>query len=180
EFVSNGFGEEPELCEMAPVFDIVEAPGGKPLVVDEKGEPYPVHVSVTHTGNWWICAVGEYPMGIDAELKERRVNPVLIRRICTEEEQQWLESGAADIDESKKEEWLRQKLLWLWVRKEAYVKYLGTGIGEGLKSFSVVDINENGEWDQKPGFQTVDVMEELELAVYSPEDEVEEIRWRKW
>ena len=91
-----------------------------------------------------------------------------------------LESGAADIDESKKEEWLRQKLLWLWVRKEAYVKYLGTGIGEGLKSFSVVDINENGEWDQRPGFQTVDVMEELELAVYSPEDEVEEIRWRKW
>ena len=61
EFVSNGNDEEPELCEMVPIFDIVEAPGGKPLVVDEKGEPYPVHVSVTHTGDWWICAVGEYP-----------------------------------------------------------------------------------------------------------------------
>ncbi|MBQ6949444.1 MAG: 4-phosphopantetheinyl transferase family protein, partial [Firmicutes bacterium] len=64
--------------------------------------------------------------------------------------------------------------------KEAYVKYLGTGIGEGMNSFSVININDAEEWDQRSGFQTVDLVEELELVVYSPQDEVEEIRWRKW
>jgi len=57
---------------------------------------------------------------------------------------------------------------------------LGTGIGEGMNSFSVVSINEAGEWNQRSGFQTVDLVEDLELVVYSPQDEVEEIRWRKW
>jgi len=169
-----------EFLPKIPEFEIVKAPGGKPLVVDRDGEPLPIHVSVTHTGEWWICAVGEHPMGIDVELKCRSVNPSLMRRICSEEERQWLEETMAGVEEKQKKEWLRQKLLWLWVRKEAYVKYLGTGIGEGLKTFSVVEFDGEGNWAEKEGFQAVDLVEELELVVYSPQEEVEEIRWRKW
>ena len=169
EFAPEGNEEEGEEGDLP--FRIVKEPGGKPAVVDKNGEPYPVHVSVTHTGDWLACAVGDYPMGIDAELKDRSVKAGLIRRICTEDEVQWLEQAMTEVPEEQKEEWLRQKLIWLWVRKEAYVKYLGTGIGEGLKTFSVLD---------QKNFTAVDVVEELELVVYSPEEEVEEIRWMKW
>ena len=119
-------------------------------------------------------------MGVDAELKDRKVKSSLIRRICSEDEAQWLNEQMDGMAEEQKEEWLRQKLLWLWVRKEAYVKYLGTGISEGLKTFSVVDIDGSKGWKEKNGFETVDIMEELELAVYSPDEEIEEILWRKW
>ncbi|MBR5001340.1 MAG: 4-phosphopantetheinyl transferase family protein, partial [Firmicutes bacterium] len=84
------------------------------------------------------------------------------------------------------EERLREKLLWLWVRKEAYVKYLGTGIGEGLKTFSVVQEGTAGDFREKDGYQKVELCgipeaeHELELAVYTPEEEIEEIIWRNW
>ena len=185
EFAPDALKEEGEEEDDLP-FRIVKEAGGKPVVVTKDGDPYPVHVSVTHTGDWLICAVGEHPMGIDAELKSRPVKAALMRRICTEEEVQWLERGAAEVDEEHREEWLRQKLLWLWVRKEAYVKYLGTGIGEGLKTFSVVQERTTGDFCEKDGYQQVElcgipeVEDALVFAVYSPEDEVEEIRWMKW
>jgi len=169
-----------EFFPEIPEFEIVKTSSGKPLVVDGDGEPLPIHISVTHTGDWWICAVGEHPVGIDVELKDRSVKPALMGRICSEEEHRWLEEQIATVGVEEKEEWLRQTLLWLWVRKEAYVKYLGTGIGEGLKTFSVVEFDGEGNWAEKEGFQAVDLVEELELVVYSPQEEVEEIRWRKW
>ena len=186
EFVSKGTDEQLEVSDMGPTFDIVEAPGGKPLVVDEKGEPYPLHVSVTHTGDWWIGAVGEHPVGIDAELRSRKVDPRLVRRICTKEELHWLDQETAHVSEDLREERLCEKLLWLWVRKEAYVKYLGTGIGEGLKTFSVVQERTAGDFREKDGYQTVELCgipeaeHALELAVYAPEEEIEEIIWRNW
>ncbi len=41
---------------------------------DAKGKPYfpsgRFHLSVTHTGNLYVCAIGEKPLGIDAERRE--------------------------------------------------------------------------------------------------------------
>ena len=155
-------------------------------MVDENGEPYPLSVSVTHTGDWWICAVGETSVGIDAELRNRRVDPKLVRRICTKEELQWLEQELAGVPDELRDERTCEKLLWLWVRKEAYVKYLGTGIGEGLKTFSVVQKGTTGDFCEKAGYRGVDLCgipeaeETLVFAVYAPNEEIEEIRWMKW
>lgn len=151
-------------------FELRETSGGKPYAVDRCESRLEIEVSVTHTGDWWLCAVGRSPMGIDAELRTRAINPALARRICTEDETAWLERETK-IDP---EGW-RKRLLWLWVRKEAYVKYLGTGIKEGLNTFSVVQ-----ELHHKSvHLRTIseEAADELLAAVYCPEEEIEGYEW---
>lgn len=108
---------------------------------DEKGKPYALyfskgqwmphgqlHFSVSHTQRWWLCAFYDGPIGADIEETGRKVNFDVAERFFSDQEQQWLEKAGKTKDH----------FLQLWVRKEAYVKYLGTGISEGMKSFSVV------------------------------------------
>ena len=47
-----------------PSLRILEAPGGKPFLADERGQMRRPFFSVTHTGSWWLCAVAEHPLGI--------------------------------------------------------------------------------------------------------------------
>ncbi|MBO4991433.1 MAG: 4'-phosphopantetheinyl transferase superfamily protein [Firmicutes bacterium] len=158
------------------LFVIRQAPGGKPYPARPDGSPLTLQVSVSHTGRWWMCAVGRGPVGLDGELRSRSVKRSVVRRICTEQELEWL---TADGDD---EEQIRRRLLWIWVRKEAYVKYLGTGISRGLKTFSVIE-----EGNQADGFLTVDwrsvseeAAEELETALYAPGECVEGMEWIRW
>lgn len=94
----------------------------------ERGKPYaaglPVHFSVSHSGERILCAVCDSPVGADIE-RIRPVRESLIRRVCNDraggEYSYVCESGISD------EERLRRFFL-VWTGKEAYVKYLGTGI----------------------------------------------------
>ena len=97
EFITEAMDRKPDEAEFRPEIHVIKDPLGKPVVVDVNGDPYPLHVSVTHTGDWWICAVGEHAVGIDAELRDRRVDPGLVRRICTKDELQWLEQDMWDF-----------------------------------------------------------------------------------
>lgn len=204
-----------------PSLRILEAPGGKPFLADERGQMRRPFFSVTHTGSWWLCAVAEHPLGIDMERKCRHIYPSVARRICTPQEMRWLkqevqrtepdaaqrlrlaaeEAGwqaARYVDASE-----QQKLLWLWVRKEAYVKYLGTGIAHGLhrvdvladKGFRIMLIDDLCKIDPvpemddacqtEPVHKTGDMhmramgMEELLVAVYCPqaEEAMEGLEW---
>ena len=159
---------------------IRELPGGKPCIVDRNGDRLPVECSVTHTGDWWLCAVGSHPLGLDAELRSRIINPARIRRIGTEDEREWRDRAAELRSEDQNE-----RLLWLWVRKEAYVKYLGTGIKEGFNTFSVFEVAAKGADGESCSFQTVDLgeisdeaAEQLHVAVYCRE-EIESVEWLK-
>jgi Phosphopantetheinyl transferase len=107
----------------------------------EKGKPYfkgllksfaadlpQVCFSVSHSGGWWGCLMGCEPVGFDLEVCRKGVEyEKIARRFFTPEEQELiLKDGENAFFE-------------IWVRKEAYIKYLGTGLAEGLSSFSVVD-----------------------------------------
>ena len=74
-------------------------------------------------------------VGFDLEVCREKVSYEKIsRRFFAEEEHDWiLSSGPESFFE-------------VWVRKEAYVKFLGTGLGEGLSSFTVI---RNGELAEK-------------------------------
>ena len=39
------------------------AEGGKPYLVSEPG----VHFSLSHSGDWAVCAIGDHPLGVDIE-----------------------------------------------------------------------------------------------------------------
>ncbi len=103
---------------------------GKPFAARRAGEKWSprddLHFSVTHTDHWWLCAVYGQPLGVDMEEQDRRVNQNIAQRFFSQAEQQWLEARGKTAEH----------FLELWVRKEAYVKYLGTGLTEGMNSFS--------------------------------------------
>jgi 4'-phosphopantetheinyl transferase len=98
---------------------------------DPKGKPHfegcnGIFFSVSHSGNWWSCLMAEEEVGFDLEVIRHRKNfERIAARFFTEEEHQYvILNGLLGFFE-------------IWVRKEAYVKYLGTGLSEGLRTFSV-------------------------------------------
>ncbi len=99
-----------------------------------QGKPA-IHFSLSHSGSWWGCLMAEEPVGFDLEVCREKVNyEKIARRFFTKEECELILSNGLDA------------FYDVWVRKEAYVKYLGSGLAEGLDSFSVI---ENGERSPK-------------------------------
>lgn len=94
----------------------------------EHGKPYLTnyphwHFNQSHCKEGVAIVVSKQgPVGIDIECR-RKINAPLIKRVCNEHE---LEMIATAKDSEL--EFLR-----IWTRKEAYVKYLGTGIQDNLK-----------------------------------------------
>ncbi len=92
----------------------------------------PIHFSVSHSGNRWACLIGAEPVGFDMEICRDQIEYLKIaRRFFAEEEYDLVCSGGLDT------------FFDIWVRKEAYVKFTGSGLGEGLNRFSVA---ENGKF----------------------------------
>lgn len=103
-----------------------------------------IHFSISHSGSWWACLMGEKEVGLDIEdVKKRhsatsgkehgltvaefkRKYEAIAKRFFTAQEYEYVlshgVSGFVDI----------------WIRKEAYIKLLGTGMSEGLNSFELI------------------------------------------
>lgn len=96
-----------------PMPEILTAHGGKPYFAGDC-----LQFSITHTKNHVFCALSEFPVGIDAEELDRRVNLGLADKILSDSERQRYEKAPDK----------RLALLRFWVLKEAYVKLLGTGL----------------------------------------------------
>lgn len=99
----------------------------------EKGKPYAegniAELNLSHSGRWLLCAVGDQPLGVDIEMIQPR-NLKVAERFFTAKEQEFLaeEQGDALIG-----------FLKVWTAKEAYFKWLGSGIGD-LKSVCYFDL----------------------------------------
>lgn len=120
--------------------DIVigRSPAGKPFLLEQKD----VEFSVTHTEDWWICAIQDAAngaVGIDAEKRTRRVKrpQALGKRFFSAKE--------AEILNGLREKEAEKAFLQIWVRKEAFLKYTGKGLAGGMASFSVVSDEGRGE-----------------------------------
>lgn len=86
---------------------------GKPCLVN-----FPdIHFNVSHSNGVFVCAVGNAIVGVDVE-KIRDFSEKLILKTCNEEESKRVfESSDKDTEFCK-----------IWTRKEAYLKFIGTGI----------------------------------------------------
>lgn len=99
--------------------DPLIAPGGKPYC---PGGP---EFSLTHSGDLAAIALGDVPVGLDAE----RIAPAseaLCRRVLGERELSWL-AGQGE-----------EGFAFLWTRKEAALKCLGTGVDRPLSRVCVL------------------------------------------
>ncbi|MBR4857732.1 MAG: 4'-phosphopantetheinyl transferase superfamily protein [Clostridia bacterium] len=90
------------------------------------GKPYaeglPVHFSISHSGDYAVCAVSGSEIGIDIE-KIRTVHPRAHEKFCTESEARYING-----DENG--------FFKIWTLKEAYFKCIGTGLGTDIKDVS--------------------------------------------
>jgi len=120
---------------------------GKPQLTGLCGQP-PLEFSLSHSGDYCMVAVRlEKPLGVD--LERIRDVPQLIdiaQRYFAPSEYRALETlaGAAQ----------RDAFFALWTQKEAVVKALGQGLGEGLERLNF-EINEKvgpqlGSWRETP------------------------------
>lgn len=123
-----------EFCKIAPQkieFNVSEY--GKPFAKDLN-----VNFSISHSGDYAICAVSDKKIGIDIE-KIREINPKSASKFACKNEEEYIfahENGFFEI----------------WTLKEAYFKCIGTGLGADIKNVNF-SISENGVHCSEKGFE---------------------------
>lgn len=94
----------------------------------EHGKPYfeksGICFNISHTNGLQVIAISDSEVGVDVE-KIKSVNLKIASRFTKEEH-----DYVTDL-------W---RFFEVWTKKEAYLKYKGTGISGGLKSFNVFDV----------------------------------------
>ena len=104
-----------------PNLTIARAPGGKPYF---PAAPW-LHCSVSHSGDIWLCACSDAPIGVDVQHIRPARTTALARRFFHPDETAWLEAHPDNF-------------FLLWTAKEACVKRTGRGIDGEFSRFSVI------------------------------------------
>ena len=110
------------------------APQSIEFTYNEHGKPLAgagIDFNLSHAGGQMLIGITEGRMiGVDIETRGRRTESEAIARrfFSPHEVEQFLQFPIHERDEA---------FLRCWVRKEAYVKAIGTGIGGGLQQFAV-------------------------------------------
>lgn len=90
---------------------------GKPFLKDYPG----LFFSLSHCKRGVVCVVSDSNVGVDIECVERNADEKLIRYVCNAQECNAIFSSADPA----------LSFMEYWTKKEAVVKYLGTGIDTG-------------------------------------------------
>lgn len=98
------------------------------------GKPYlqetDIHFNISHSGDLKILAIAETPVGVDIE-KVRKADLRVAKRFCENEYNYITEKDS------------EHRFFEIWTKKEAYLKYKGTGLRGGLDSFDVFSLSED-------------------------------------
>lgn len=129
------------ICRKA-VSEFCGIPANKiEFAVSEHGKPYAkgldVHFSISHSGDYAVCAVSDKEIGADIE-KIRNINPEASKRFACENEKIYINSHADGFFE-------------IWTLKEAYFKCIGTGLNADIKTVSF-EISESDISCSEKGF----------------------------
>lgn len=104
----------------------VENEFGKPFIKGSEG----FNFNISHSGGLVVGIFDNDEVGVDVEhIKELNID--IARNFCTDNEYSCILSK----DQSCK----KQFIISIWTLKEAYIKYLGTGLVTSLQSFDVIN-----------------------------------------
>ena len=96
-----------------------------------------IHFSLSHSGDYAICSIGDKAMGNDIELiKPGRLK--VADRFFAKEELEWMRS-------EPDEEEITRRMFRIWTMKESFLKATGKGISLPLRDFAVVVDEENNK-----------------------------------
>lgn len=130
-----------EMCNVpveAVRFDV--SPSGKPFAIN-----LPIEFSISHSGNYAVCAISEKPVGIDIE-KIRVVDLNISKRICSDDELIWLFGHKPIKEDFLCEDYdLFVRFLGIWTAKEACFKRQGDKISN-FKEINVISISSKGNY----------------------------------
>lgn len=107
------------------------------------GQPFPagcpdVFISISHSGSWCVLAVSDQPVGIDLQ-QIRQYRESLPARFFPASDNARLQACPDSVS--------RDRLFFrLWTIREAYMKFTGRGMAEGIDTFNVLS-----EPDEKSG-----------------------------
>ena len=110
---------------------------GKPIAYNHFGQPIvpsdpDIHISLSHTGDWVFCAIGDSPIGLDAQMLSP-LNRGVINRIFSAPEQ----------DVKSDDDFTR-----IWTHKEAYYKLCGS---VPLSTISKTNFSRTTQYDEFTG-----------------------------
>lgn len=106
------------------IFDETEM--GKPFIKNEENFKY----NISHSGNRVVVVFDDEEIGVDIEdIKE--LNLDVVRSFSTDYEY--------EKTLQKSHQGRGEHIISIWVLKEAYVKYLGTGLNQDFQSFDVIN-----------------------------------------
>ncbi len=142
------------------------------IEITEKGKPYlkgheNIHFSISHTGQYAGIAIGDFPVGFDAECagydekKSDEQKPDekykgIAKRFFSADE-------TLLLDNSDDDPWLFRRL---WAMKESYLKLTGLGFSKTLDSFSIIfDEADNDKNEMLTGY-AFEHEKENETAAY--------------
>lgn len=130
------FGRDRRLCLGAGLLaaSLLREAGARDLSLDygPYGKPFlpnhpHIHFNISHSGNLAVCAVASDPVGVDVETVAYHGREVA--EYCMQpQELAWLNAAADPAHAFTR----------LWVRKESYIKLLGTGLSREPKTICVL------------------------------------------
>ena len=104
------------------------APGerGKPEFVWPEGMQEKIYFNLSHSGEYVICALADFEVGVDVQ-KKTGIRDNMLRRFFTAEDRACIEKCGDDVI-------LRERMFaQIWAIKEAETKLKGRGIGQLLE-----------------------------------------------
>lgn len=112
---------------------VKKTPAGKPHIPERSD----LFFNISHSGTWVVIAWGPSEVGVDVERIHRKGDPQnLMDRFFHPEERAYVLEREGEIP---------GRFCEIWTGKESYLKYLGTGLGADLRSFSILSPPEGVE-----------------------------------
>ncbi len=145
-----------EFPQIKMPIEIEKGSHGKPFL---KSYPH-IHINVSHTKGFGICALSTKKVGIDVEMwTTRKYCGKVVDKFHIRER---------ELYETTEEAEKRELFFRLWVLKESFLKATGVGLSRPLNSFCVLDGEEEGYFSKE--YKVLE-FPELKIAVYSEDYE---------
>ena len=139
----------------APVVESVDGLGGAAADMAVApdciaAEPSAAHISLSHSGDYAVCAIAPCPIGVDIQ----RIGPVkagVLRHFFPEPDRQdFLEKYGLNPADKELPPAAAEAFLWQWAAKESYMKLTGLGMSMGFDQL-VLERAASGACAAKPG-----------------------------
>ncbi len=110
---------------------------GHSIRAHEKGKPYvedtDFYFNISHSGSYVVLVTGKCELGVDIQERKPVEAEAMAKRFFTGKEYEALLASEE-----------KEKLFYkLWTRKEAYGKWLGSGLSEQVLKTDMLELHEN-------------------------------------